>query len=135
MADQEKRKRGRPKKEIDKDQFQKLCGIQCTLAEIAGFFDCSEDTIERWCKETYKQNFAEAFKIYSASGKISLRRMQFKLAEKSAAMAIFLGKNYLNQKDILEEVNNDDIADDGFMKAIKGSVENVWSEDGKDKGK
>ena len=95
----EKNKGGRPRKEINQDQFEKLCGIMCTLPEIAGIFDCSEDTIERWCKRTYNKSFAETFKIYSAAGKASLRRTQFKLAEKSAAMAIFLGKNYLGQKD------------------------------------
>lgn len=31
--------------------------------------------------------------------KIKLRRNQLKLSEKSAAMAIFLGKNYLGQSD------------------------------------
>lgn len=93
---------GRPKKEIDKTNFEKLCGMQCTLKEIAGFFDCSEDTIERWCKRTYKQTFADAFKNYSAAGLISLRRNQFKLAERSAAMAIFLGKQYLHQSDKIE---------------------------------
>ncbi len=30
---------------------------------------------------------------------MSLRRFQFKLAQRSAAMAIFLGKNYLGQSD------------------------------------
>lgn len=90
---------GRPKKEIDKNTFEKLCGLLCTLDEIAGFFNCSPDTIERWCKREYKANFAEVFKKHSAAGKISLRRYQFKLAEKSAAMAIFLGKNYLGQSD------------------------------------
>ena len=89
----------RPRKEIDKVQFENLCGLQCTLAEIAGWFHCSEDTIERWCKREYKENFADAYKKYSAKGKMSLRRAQFRLAEKSAAMAIFLGKQYLGQKD------------------------------------
>ena len=28
---------GRPKIEIDKDQFEKLCNIQCTKEEIAGW--------------------------------------------------------------------------------------------------
>ena len=95
-------KRGRPKKEIDKNNFEKLCGMQCTLKEIAGFFDCSEDTIERWCKRTYKNTFADTFKNHSAAGLISLRRNQFKLAERSAAMAIFLGKQYLHQSDKIE---------------------------------
>ena len=96
---------GRPKKEIDKKIFENLCGLQCTLEEIAGVFDCSADTIERWCKREYKQTFAETYKKHSAKGKMSLRRIQFRLAEKSAAMAIFLGKNYLGQKDTIIETD------------------------------
>lgn len=99
-------KSGRPRIQIDQKEFKKLCALQCTLREIAGFFDCSEDTIERWCKRELKTTFADAFKTYSAEGKISLRRSQFRLAEKSAAMAIFLGKNYLDQRDVGSEDNN-----------------------------
>ena len=95
-------KTGRPKKVIDQEQFEKLCGLQCTKDEIAGFFNCSPDTIENFCKKTYNDTFSAIYKIHSASGKISLRRYQFKLAEKSAAMAIFLGKNLLGQTDRIE---------------------------------
>ena len=94
---------GRPRIEIDQKQFEKLCGIHCTEEEIASFFSCSVDTIERWCKRTYETTFAEAFKKHSATGKISLRRLQFKLAEHSVPMAIFLGKNYLGQTDKTEQ--------------------------------
>ena len=100
-------KTGRPKKEIDKTQFEKLCGIQCTLVEIAGIFDCCEDTIENWCKKTYGITCSEVYKTYSAPGKASLRRLQFKLAERSAAMAIWLGKQYLGQKDTVEIENKE----------------------------
>ena len=96
---------GRPQKEIDKKIFENLCGLQCTLEEIAGVFDCSADTIERWCKREYGETFAEVYKKHSAKGKTSLRRIQFRLAEKSAAMAIFLGKNYLGQKDNIIETD------------------------------
>lgn len=92
----------RPRKQIDKDNFEKLCGLQCTLQEIAGFFEVSEDTIERFCKREYKERFADIYEKKREIGKISLRRAQFKLAEKSAAMAIFLGKNYLGQRDSFE---------------------------------
>lgn len=95
----EKNKGGRPRKEINQDQFEKLCGIQCTLEEIANIMDCSADTVERWCKRTYDLGFADAYKKYSSDGKASLRRIQFRLAEKSAAMAIWLGKQYLGQRD------------------------------------
>ena len=90
---------GRPMKDIDQKNFESLCGLQCTLPEIADFFDCSEDTIERWCKRTYGETFAVIYNKRCGKGKISLRRAQFKLAEKSAAMAIFLGKQYLGQTD------------------------------------
>ena len=89
----------RPRKEIDQEQFEKLCGIQCTKEEIADWFDCSEDTIENFCKRTYGESFTVVFQKKRRVGKISLRRSQWQLAKKSAAMAIFLGKNYLGQSD------------------------------------
>lgn len=39
----------RHKKEIDQEQFEKLCELQCTLKEICGFFDVTDKT-ER-CKK------------------------------------------------------------------------------------
>ena len=94
---------GRPKIQIDENDFKKLCGLQCTLSEIASFFNCSEDTVERWCRRELKMSFADAFKKHSAGGKISLRRWQFKMAEHNCAMAIFLGKNWLGQSDKIEQ--------------------------------
>ena len=94
---------GRPHIPIDEEQFKKLCALQCTLEEFAGFFNCSEDTIQRWCEQTFGENFAVVFKRFSANGKLSLRRFQFKLAEKNPGMAIFLGKNWLGQTDRVEQ--------------------------------
>lgn len=97
---------GRPPKAIDQKAFESLCGMMCTEEEIAGFFDCTIDTINNWCKKTYNCTFLEVYKKKSSTGKISLRRAQFKLAEKNAAMAIFLGKNYLGQTDKTEIEDN-----------------------------
>jgi len=96
-------KAGRPPIEIDKKMFETLCGLQCTLNEFCFSFNRSEDTIERWCKKTYGNNFAEVFAQKRGAGQIALRRNQFRLAEKNAAMAIFLGKNYLGQTDVTKE--------------------------------
>lgn len=90
---------GRPQITIDKKLFETLCGLQCTREEIANCLNCGKDTIERWCKREYGKSFAPVFEEKRAGGKVSLRRMQWKLAEKSPAMAIFLGKNYLGQSD------------------------------------
>lgn len=87
----------RPRIEIDKEQFEKLCSLQCALVEFASFFNCSEDTIERWCMREYKMSFADVFSLKRGVGKISLRRAQFRMAETNASMAIWLGKQYLGQ--------------------------------------
>jgi hypothetical protein len=93
---------GRPRADIDKTQFEKLCALQCTEEEILAWFHISDKTLCSWCKRTYGKSFSEIFKEKRKVGKISLRRSQFRLAEKSAAMAIFLGKNYLGQTDAKE---------------------------------
>ena len=89
----------RPKKEIDQIEFEKLCVLQCTEDEICDWFDVTDKTLTKWCKETFKKSFSDIFKVKKGKGKISLRRMQWKLAENNVAMAIFLGKQYLNQTD------------------------------------
>lgn len=114
---------GRPRKEIDQTQFEKLCGLQCTKEEIAGWFDCSEDTIENWCHKTYDESFSAVFSKKREAGKISLRRSQWRLAEKSASMAIFLGKNYLGQSDHV--VIEDRSALDKLDEILKGTQENA----------
>lgn len=94
---------GRPRKEIDKQEFEKLCHLQCTKFEIAAWFDISEDTLETRVKEFYGETFSAVFAKKRGKGKIALRRHQMQMAEKSAAMAIFLGKNYLGQRDNLDQ--------------------------------
>lgn len=96
-------KTGRPRKEIDQKQFENLCGLQCTEEEICGWFDVTDKTLNSWCRRVYGVNFSEVFKQKRVNGKISLRRSQFKLAENNANMAIWLGKQYLGQKDKPED--------------------------------
>lgn len=107
----------RPCAEINQEQFEKLCGLQCTKEEICGWFNVTDKTLENWCKRTYEQGFSEIFNKKREAGKISLRRAQFRLAEKNASMAIFLGKNYLGQKDY-QEVEVTDSKVDSVVQAL-----------------
>lgn len=99
---------GRPRIEINKEEFEKLCALLCSEEEIASWFDVSVDTLCRWCKREYGVTFAEIYKTKSEKGRIALRRYQFKLAEKYPAMAIFLGKQYLGQRDNLDNTEGVD---------------------------
>ena len=113
---------GRPRIKIDVEEFKKLCTMQATLEEIAGWFGCSEDTIERWCKRELKMCFADAFKRFSSSGKISLRRKQFQVAmDGNATMLIFLGKQHLGQSDKVDAVAHveNEIVDDPLSASLK----------------
>lgn len=111
----------RPRKEIEKTEFEKLCGLLCTQEEIADWFACSVDTLERWCKREYRVGFAESYKKYMGRGKIALRRYQMNLAKESAPMAIWLGKQILGQRDYKqsqEAVEQDTAADSNNVHVV-----------------
>lgn len=84
---------------INKDFFEKLCALQCDTKEICGACNCSLEQLKNWCYQIYNASYEDVYKVKSTKGKISLRNLQFKLAEKSPIMAIYLGKVYLNQED------------------------------------
>ena len=95
------------KDKINKDDFEKLCNLWCTLTEIAEFFGVSEDTLESWCKDVYQETFSETYKRKNSKGKIALRRWQMKSAEKgNVTMQIWLGKQYLGQKEKLPDIGD-----------------------------
>lgn len=111
---------GRPHKEIDQKAFENLCGLQCTKEEICQFFSVSDKTLNDWCKRTYGTTFSVVFDEKRGHGKIALRRMQWRLAERNAAVAIFLGKQYLGQSEsVSAAVAISEAEDDPLTKALK----------------
>lgn len=88
-----KKKTGRPRKKIDLEVAEKLGSILCTIKECAAFMDINENTLKT------REDFLAAWKKGKEKGKISLRRYQMRMAEKNATMSIWLGKQYLDQKD------------------------------------
>ena len=91
---------GLPKKEIDWDEFEKLCALHCTKTEVASFFDVSKPTLDLKIKHKYDTTFQEVFKEKSAKGKLNVRRKQLQVAlGGNVVMLIWLGKNWLGQCD------------------------------------
>lgn len=77
--------------------LEALGAMQCRTTEVAAALAISEPTLFAFFKRE-----PEARELYHQGkemGKISLRRTQFRLAERSAPMAIFLGMNILGQRD------------------------------------
>jgi hypothetical protein len=89
----------RPRSEINLDELEKLCAMQCTDEEIASILGVSTRTIERRRKE---QSFREAMERGKAKGRVSVRRNLFRLANSGNLSAnIFLAKNLLGYKDVV----------------------------------
>ena len=99
-----KGQRKQAQEKIVKNQFENMCGVQCTEEEIAAIFDVSVATLERWCKNEYGRGFAEVFREKRQKGKASLRRRQWQKAnDGDTTMLIFLGKQYLGQADRISQ--------------------------------
>jgi hypothetical protein len=98
---------GRPKKEIDWNQFEDLCALQCTQSEIASFLKIHHETLIIRAREKYEEDYPSIYKKYSEGGKCSLRRNQFAMSRKNASMAIWLGKQWLEQREPETKVKDD----------------------------
>jgi AraC-like DNA-binding protein len=86
----------RPKANIDATQVLKLAEIGCKTTEIANVLGCSTDTLER--------RFAAELSKGRTNLRISLRRWQLQAAQKgNVALLIWLGKQYLDQTEKIEE--------------------------------
>lgn len=104
-----KNKGGRPPKIIDYDLLSKLCRIQCTGEECAAVLDMSYETLNNKLKAEGHGGFLDYYKRFAGEGKASLRRMQWKNAESgNSTMQIWLGKQYLGQKEPEKDADEDD---------------------------
>lgn len=80
-------------------------------------------------------DYSQVYAQKRSGGRISLRRLQFKLAEKSAAMAIFLGKNILGQSDYPDNGGSDEVVEKANAQVhaladlINNPVENLTIEE------
>lgn len=98
-----KKKTGRPRIEISDNMLAEIISmieISCTQEEICHVLKISADTLNRRLKERGVGSFAELYKKHEATGKASLRRMQWHACAKgSVPMLIWLGKQLLGQKE------------------------------------
>ena len=104
---QEIKKVGRPKVNIDIKELQKLCTLNCTMPEIASFFNMPLRTLEdRFKNDT---DVRTAIENGRNKGKLSVRRKQLQIMDETnnATMAIWLGKQLLGQRDKHDIVTED----------------------------
>lgn len=101
-------KGGKVCKPLDMELIETLCRMQCTDMEIAAVLKITPAALCQ--RKGDNPALKELLENGRERGKASLRRTQFKLAERSASMAIHLGKNYLEQTDKVEQTGTPDHA-------------------------
>jgi hypothetical protein len=89
--------RGLKADEATLETLANLGALQCSQHEVALIMGVTEADLARFLAS--KSKAREAFDKGLGAGLEALRRAQFKLAETSVSMAIFLGKTYLGQSD------------------------------------
>lgn len=133
----------RPRKEIDQRQFEALLRIGCKRGEIVAFFDstveggCCDDTIDRWCKRTYKGDrghglsFAEILDQRKDLQKITVRQAVFQaMKDGSASVIIFAAKNLLGWSDNPQQTVTPEISkDDALSASLRELAEGLESDD------
>ncbi len=105
--DKVQKAKGRPKLKLNATGIaviEALARVHCTEEEIAG---CLRVTVETLHNDLNKEIFSECIKKGTNDGRMSLRRSQFRLAQESATMAIWLGKQLLGQSDHPEHSGED----------------------------
>ena len=126
---------GRPRAEFDKKQFADLIGLGCGDQEICWWFrdangkPANIDTLSRWCKREFGMNFQEyRRKNGGIARNIQIRKNQLDLCKRSAAMAIFLGKQYLGQTEV-PMAQGHEIQDDDLTKALENVAKEMENAD------
>ena len=127
---------GRKPKDIllndqDFEILRKLCELQCTGDECASFFGVGYDLLNDRVKLRYAMSFPDYFKKFSGSGRVSLRRMQWRTAQRgNPIMQIWLGKQYLGQADKTEVDAPNSLAEKRYIYNITQNI--IQNPEGRD---
>jgi hypothetical protein len=100
---------------IDLEELEKLAALHCTQEEAAGWFGIARETLSRKLRQ---KRYREAWDRGKLRGLVSLRRKQFQ--KNTDAMLIWLGKQYLGQRDRPDGDENSRSAAEEYLRRQKG---------------
>ena len=74
------------RRELTRELFEELAGLQCTLEEILGYIGTTEKKLDAWCRKNYRRPLREMIRMISQDGLIAIRRAGFDQLKKSATV-------------------------------------------------
>lgn len=106
---------GPPKKKVDWEVVDKMLKFQCSSTEIAGYFNIHRQTLYDKVSEEFDCTWTEYAASRQSCGLGLLRCTQFEKAfntysKANAQLLIWLGKQYLGQKDgVQTEIKQEEV--------------------------
>ncbi len=106
-----------------KEKLARLAATHATLAGVAQSFAITEAELDAFFLQHPKVR--AVFDQAAAAALEQLRAAQFKLAEKSATMAIFIGKHYLGQGDRRELDQSAEAAESDAAERLRHKLSDI----------
>lgn len=134
IEENNKKKPGRLKANIDWDIVDRLLIAGCPGTEIAAHFGVHPDTLYIKCQEEKNMGFSHYSQQKKSVGNNMLRQKQFELAmEGNGSMLIWLGKNKLGQSDVVNnninaeglDINIRSMSDEDLKDYIKNNLDSI----------
>ena len=102
---------------IDLEALEKLAAMLCTQEEAAAWFGIARETLNRKLRQA---KYRDVWERGQQKGRISIRRKQFQ--KNSDTMLIWLGKQYLGQRDRPDGDENSRSAAEEYLRRQKGDL-------------
>lgn len=113
----------RAKTEIDLHQLKQLLKLKPTIEWVAGFFECSEKTIERYIRTEFDLTFAEFREQQFVHTRFDMIREALERSRKSDTILIFCLKNLCGWRDKQPGEEDKKIIHEGGLQLAKVDLE------------
>jgi 16S rRNA G527 N7-methylase RsmG len=133
------KKKGRPKIIFGEDEMavvEEMAALFSPKSDIADLLLMDVATLERRVKEHTGKTLDQIMKKAEVAKKIELKRSMFELSKRNGTVAVYLGKQYLEEPEKLEEAFEGIAVEvvDGSKQATEQKQEEVKTDENKPQG-
>ena len=95
------------RREMTREDFERLCRLQCGIPQLLGWCGVEREKLERWCRRTYHRPLEEVMEMVRQDGLIEIREAAFDLMKKNASLVNQQLNRFLPQLEEPEEADRE----------------------------
>ncbi len=105
------------RREMPREDFERLCRLQCGIPQILGYCGVDREKLERWCRRTYHRPAEDMLEMIRQDGLIEIREAAFDLMKKNASLV-----NQQLNRFSLQQANAEDEERENALRAFAGML-------------